>query len=179
MATAKERGLQVKATAEEKAQQETAAADLKRAEDFVAQQRRTWAQVKQALEYMGTPFTQRGSPTREIGNEVLRAAHKWWKKVMTLVHTDKMEVSPMASGVTEEQLRRVCEAGDTIKHAMQHGWWATVRDGGRVAVEERNRRGGGSLPWEPTGGFMPPRPDFMKGLLLLQHEEKPSGVSEL
>ena len=179
MASAKERGPQLKATAEEKAQQEASAVDEKRAEDFVAQQTRTWNQVKQALEYMGTPSPLRVSPTREIGKEVLGAAHKWWRKVMTRIHTDKMKVSPLASGVTEEQLRRVCEAGDTIKHALQHGWWANVRDRGRVAVEERNRRGGGSPPWEPTDGFMPPRPAFMNELLVLLHEEKPSGVSEL
>ena len=150
----------------EAAAEETARQEATRNENFVAEQRRTWAQVKDALEYMGTPFTQgnRGSPTRETGDEVLGAALKWWKKVFCR-HPDKMQVSPLALEVTEEEV----PSWRGRRHMKLHGWWATDGDSGRREVVERNRRGAGSLPWKPYGGTTPPRPDFINELLCEQH----------
>ena len=175
------RDLQLKATAEEKARKAVTELDKIAEEKFVDQQRRTWAQVEEALEYMGTPFTQgtRRSPTREIGERVLGAALKWWRKVFLRIHPDKTKVSPLASEVTEAQMHRVGEAGDTLKHARQHGWWATDRDRGRLAVLARNARDEGGLPWEPRDGTMPPRPDFIDELLRAHYGEKHSGEGEL
>ena len=125
---------------------------------------------------MGTPCPQgtRVSPTREIGEKVLGPALKWWKKVMLRTHPDKIRVSPLAVQLTAETISRIEEAGDTLKHAKLHGWWATDGDKGRREVLARVRRqeAGCSLPWQPCGGTTPPRPEFINELLREQHEEK-------
>ena len=125
---------------------------------------------------MGTPVTQatRASPSRKIGEEVLGPALKWWKKVLVRTHPDKIRVSPLASQLTEDATRRIEEAGDTLKHAKKHGWWATEGDSGRREVLARCRREepGCSAPWQPYGGATPPRPEFINELLREQHEQK-------
>ena len=155
---------------QEKARQE-AAFENKANEDNIADQRRTWAQVMEALEYMGMPpalGTPR-IPTREVGEVMLNAALAWWKKVMRRIHPDKIKVSPLATEVLEEHRDRVFEAGDTFKHAKMHGWWTSNRDRGRLAVAARAK------PWAPRGGTTPPRQDFMNELLLSEKEAKHSG----
>ena len=158
------------ANAEEAARKE-AAFEEKANEDSVAVQRRTWTQVMEALEYMGTPppLGTPGSPTREVGEVMLNAALAWWKKVMVRIHPDKIKVSPLATEVSEEHRYRVFEAGDTFRHAKKHGWWTNVGDRGRRAVAAR------AMPWEPRGGTTPPRQDFMNELLLSENEAKHSG----
>ena len=154
--------------------------DKAASENFVVQQRRTWAQVKAALEYLGIPVTQGtcalalSSPSREIGEKVLDLALKWWRKVLLRTHPDKIRVSPLASQLTQDSTRRIAEAGDTLNHAKMHGWWATEGDSGRREVLERCRRQepGCSLPWQPYGGATPPRPEFINELLREQHEKK-------
>jgi hypothetical protein len=149
------------ATAELEAQQKATAPEQKADEDFVDEQKRTWAQVMEALEYMGIPLPRRtqslgGSPTRKIGDMILIFAIAWYEKVQLRIHPDIIKSSPLASEVSDEQRSRVVEAGDTFKHAKQHGWWANDRDCGRLAVVASNR-----VPWKPLHGMMPPRPDFM------------------
>ena len=146
------------ATAEEEARQKATAPEKKADEDFVDEQKRTWAQVMEALEYMGIPIPRRtqGSPTRKIGDMFLIFAIAWYEKVQLRIHPDKTKSSPLPSEVSDEQRSRVVEAGDTFKHAKQHGWWANDRDCGCLAVVARNR-----VPWKPLHGMMPPRPDFM------------------
>ena len=152
--------LRLKATAEEEeARQKAPAPERKEDEDFVDEQKRTWAQVMEALEYMGIPLPRRthGSPIRQIGNGILIAAIVWYDEVQLRIHPDKIKSSPLVSEVSDEQRSRVVEAGDTFKHAIQHGWWANDRDCGRLAVVARNR-----VPWKPLNGMMPPRPDFVE-----------------
>ena len=97
---------------------------------------------------------------------------------MLRTHPDKIRVSPLASQLTEEGFaeaaRRIAEAGDTLRHAQMHGWWATEGDRGRREVLERCRRHepGCSQPWLPYGGATPPRPDFINELLREQLEKK-------
>ena len=161
---------QEEARRQEKARQE-AAFENKANEDNIADQRRTWAQVMEALEYMGMPpaLGTPGSPTREVGEVMINAALAWWKKVMRRIHPDKIKVSPLATEVSREHRDRVFEAGDTFRHAKMHGWWASNRDLGRLAVARR------ATPWEPSGGTTPPRQDFMNELLLSEKEAMHSG----
>ena len=59
----------------------------------LAHRKRTWSQVVEVLEYIGTPTTQSESPSEDVGAFLLSTGIKWYKKVQLATHPDKEDCS--------------------------------------------------------------------------------------
>ena len=138
-----------------RAEQRSAALEKAAEEEFLRLNKRTWNQVRAALEYLGRPTVYHTSPAPAVAATVLKEGIAWYRKVMLATHPDKEKVSQLADKFPDEDQRnRVCEAGETLNSAQKNGW-----------LSEMDGR------WKPNGGRMPPRPAFIDLLLAFSQEK--------